>query len=137
MIFLWYETHENIKYIKQFALLEKESEKAEAEFSRSIESEQSQFVQEYLRPFSLAVNEVAGIDAIKDEKKIDDYIKSLIKYATEAERADAFSNQIRNPAHKIIYQNLSDKFNELLSNKTQFLDESEALYKDALQKYQM
>lgn len=46
-------------------------------------------------------------------------------------------NQISNPAHKIIYQNLSDKFNELLSNKTQFLDESEALYKDALQKYQM
>lgn len=86
-----YETHENIKYIKQFSLLEKEPEKAEAEFSRNIESEQSHFVQEYLRPFSLAVNEVAGIDAAKDEKKIEEYIKSLIKYATDAERADAFS----------------------------------------------
>ena len=86
-----YATHENVKYIRQFSLLEKEPEKAEAEFSKSIASEQSRFVQEYLRPFSLAVNEVVGIDVAKDEKKIDDYISSLIKYATEAERADAFS----------------------------------------------
>lgn len=41
-----------------------------------------------------------------------------------------------NPAHEIIYRNLHDKFDELSRNKTRFLDESEALYKEALQKYQ-
>ena len=30
-----------------------------------------------------------------------------------------------------------EKFSELLSNKSRFLDESEAIYKDALQKYQV
>ena len=55
----------------------------------------------------------------------------------EFEIDDMNNNEISNPAHKIIYQNLRDKFNEFLSNKTQFLDESEALYKDALQKYQV
>lgn len=45
--------------------------------------------------------------------------------------------EIVNPAHKIIYENLYEKFGELLSNKSRFLDESEALYKDALQKYQV
>jgi len=85
------EVHDNIKYIKQFALLEKEPEKAEAEFLKGMESQQSQFIQEYLRPFSLAVNEVANIDLVKDEKKIDSYIKSLLKYASETERADAYS----------------------------------------------
>lgn len=83
--------HETVKYIRQFSLLEKEPEKAEEDFSRDIESQYSQFIQEYLRSFSLAVSEVAEIDIAKDEKKIDEYIKSLIKYASETERADAFS----------------------------------------------
>lgn len=85
------EEHDNIKYIRQFSLLEKEPEKAEAEFSRSMESQQSQFVQEFLRPFSVAVNDVSSIDLKRDEKRIEDYIKSLLKHASEAERADAYS----------------------------------------------
>lgn len=43
---------------------------------------------------------------------------------------------IENEAHSIIYRNLSDKFSELLANKKRFLDESENLYREALQKYQ-
>lgn len=70
-----------------------------------------------------------------------DDILYLLDVATdegvEFEIDDMDNNEISNPAHKIIYQNLRDKFNEFLSNKTQFLDESEALYKDALQKYQV
>lgn len=70
-----------------------------------------------------------------------DDILYLLDVATneklEFEIDDMDENEISNPAHKIIYQNLRDKFVELLSNKTQFLDESEALYKEALQKYQV
>ena len=44
-------------------------------------------------------------------------------------------NKIKNEAHKIIYENLYDKFQDLLKNKNKFIDESESLYKDALQKY--
>ena len=42
---------------------------------------------------------------------------------------------IVNPAHRIIYQNISEKFAELVRNKEQFLDESEALYNEAMRKY--
>ncbi len=42
---------------------------------------------------------------------------------------------IANPAHKIIYQNLSEKFAELLLQRSRFLDESQNIFKDALQKY--
>ena len=38
-------------------------------------------------------------------------------------------------AHKIIYSGLYRKFKELLDNKNRFIDESENLYKDAVQKY--
>lgn len=44
-------------------------------------------------------------------------------------------DSIKNEAHKIIYENISSKLQELLKNKNKFLDESEALYKEALQKY--
>lgn len=85
------------------------------------------------------------LDKDSNYKEIDKMGKDDILYlldvatdeAVEFEIDDMDENDISNPVHKIIYQNLRDKFYELLSNKTQFLDESEALYKDALQKYQM
>lgn len=51
------------------------------------------------------------------------------------EMDDMAQNDIANPAHKVIYQNLSEKFADLLSQKKQFLDESENIFKDAIQKY--
>ena len=44
---------------------------------------------------------------------------------------------IQNKAHQIIYKNLFEKFAQLLSNKTRFKDESELLYKDAIEKYSL
>lgn len=42
---------------------------------------------------------------------------------------------VKNEAHRIIYESISGKFIELLKNKNVFIDESESLYKDALLKY--
>lgn len=42
---------------------------------------------------------------------------------------------IANKAHQIIYKNIYEKFKNLLDNKTRFKDESQSLYKDALDKY--
>ena len=65
----------------------------------------------------------------------------LLDIATDEEKEFGMDDyneiEIKNPAQKIVYQNLSDKFKELLTNKSQFLDESEALYKEALQKYKV
>jgi hypothetical protein len=42
---------------------------------------------------------------------------------------------LQNKAHQIIYKHLSQKFNELNENKSRFKDESEQLYKSAIEKY--
>lgn len=42
--------------------------------------------------------------------------------------------RLPNKAHSIIYKNLHDKFSELLDNKSRFKDESEQLYKGAIEK---
>jgi hypothetical protein len=46
-------------------------------------------------------------------------------------RKDGLANQ----AHQIIYKNLYDKFRELQSNRSRFKDESESMYKAAIEKY--
>lgn len=42
---------------------------------------------------------------------------------------------IKNPAHKIIYKNIYDKFDTLIKKRVQFLDETCNLYKSAIEKY--
>lgn len=44
---------------------------------------------------------------------------------------------LSNTAHRIIYKNLYEKFIELVSNKTRFRDESDNLYKAAVEKYKL
>lgn len=43
--------------------------------------------------------------------------------------------KLANQAHQIIYKNIYEKLNELKLNKNKFRDESEALYKSAIEKY--
>ena len=54
---------------------------------------------------------------------------------TDFEMNEFIVDNIQNKAHQIIYRNLYEKFSELLDNKTRFKDESEQLYKSAMEKY--
>jgi hypothetical protein len=45
------------------------------------------------------------------------------------------ADKVQHKAHQIIYRNLYEKFSELLKNKNRFKDESEQLYKSAIEKY--
>lgn len=45
------------------------------------------------------------------------------------------NNEIKNEAHKIIYGSLSQRFSEIKLNKKRFIDESQSMFKDALDKY--
>lgn len=42
---------------------------------------------------------------------------------------------LQNEAHRIIYRSLSQKFSEVLEKKDRFLDESENMFKEAMEKY--
>jgi len=56
---------------------------------------------------------------------------------SEFEMDEFKEEEIQNKAHHIIYKNLYEKFSDLLLNKTKFKDESEILYKDAMEKYKV
>jgi len=82
--------YENVKYIRQFQLLDI-NPKAEQEYSERLAAKQGTITRDFLLPFSKVVDEVKDISISDNEKAVDDYITSLIKYAEERERADAFS----------------------------------------------
>ncbi len=66
-----------------------------------------------------------------------DHLLSLLDLAINNDfEMDAFdASKIANQAHQIIYKNIYDKLIDLTRNKTRFSDESEALYKEAIEKY--
>ena len=79
-------------------------------------------------------NEYKEIDTVRKEDIL--YLLDCATDSTVAFEMDEFIGpNIQNEAHKIIYGTLFQKFKELLENKDRFLDESEALYKEALRKY--
>ncbi len=83
-----YDTHENIKYIKQFSLLQNDEEKFEELLSRR----HSSVSEEYLKEFKKVVETVKDIDLKQNETDIENYLNSLLKFAQDNEKADAYSN---------------------------------------------
>ncbi len=81
-------TFENVKYIKQFSLLQNDEEK----FSDLLSRRHSSVSEEYLNEFKKVVDDVRRIDWEQDKLDLENYINSLLKFASESEKEDAFSN---------------------------------------------
>lgn len=83
--------YENVKYIRQFQLLEVDPSRAEQEFSNKLATKRGTITRDYFLPFSRIIDEVKEISISDNEKAVEKYITTLIKHAEETERADAFS----------------------------------------------
>lgn len=82
---------ERVKYLRQFSLVEK-SDDADAErFNEVLRQGQSTFIEGFLREFKSCLEEVAPVDLEKDDRDLSNYLSSLLKNATEYEKADVFS----------------------------------------------
>ncbi len=90
------------------------------------------------RGFFLRISTDDGADTWSEIDQIgkDDLLALLNKAISEEFEMDEFNEDIlSNKAHQLIYKNLYEKFSDLLTNKTRFKDESESLYKAAIEKY--
>lgn len=83
---------DNVKYIQQFSLLERNEENDEKKFNEILSQGHSLFSQNYLEEFRDVVNSMVGVNLEKSERSIEKYISSLIKNAKESEKADSYSN---------------------------------------------
>lgn len=74
------------------------------------------------------------IDTItKDDLYI--FLKKIVSDDFQMQEYDEIL--LSNTAHQIIYKNLYEKFTDLISSRTKFKDESQNLYKSALEKYRI
>jgi hypothetical protein len=84
------ERSESVKYVKQFDLVQSD-EDDERQFNSEVQRRRSRFVDDYLSGFRKVVDEMCTIDTEDDDRKLSDYVATLLKSGEEADRRDAFS----------------------------------------------
>ncbi len=86
-----YEISDNVKYIRQFQLVQKDDIQDEREFMSELKRERSQFIEQYLSGFKTVLNDVINVDLQNNEWLVKKYVRNLLKSAEEEDRRDAFS----------------------------------------------
>ena len=116
-------TNDNIKYIKQFQLVETDPEKEAKKFSDEIAAKQSGIAKEHFNQFSSVIDDIKNVSIKEDEKRVDNFLKSLIKNANEQNRNDSFAkcNLFRETEYTIndlsIIRGLIDAVKTLIDSK--------------------
>ena len=82
---------ENVKYIRQFSLVQQDEASYEREFNRDLQNRKSRFSDEYLKGFKSVLDDIMNIDLNRNVKEVDVYVSTLLKSAEEADRRDAYS----------------------------------------------
>lgn len=81
------ENFDNVKYIKQFSLLQNDKEN----FKKLVTTRHSLITENYFKEFKDLVFDVNEIDLKANETSIEKYLSSLKKYASESDNLDSFS----------------------------------------------
>lgn len=82
---------ENVKYIPQFSLVQRDDANYEKEFNADVARKKSTFADKHLSPFKTVLDDILSIDLEINRRKVEDYLVALMKSAEEAEKRDAFS----------------------------------------------
>jgi ABC-type dipeptide/oligopeptide/nickel transport system ATPase subunit len=82
----------NVKYIRQFSLVQQEDATSEREFTTGVERKRSAFGDQYLSGLKRVLDEITSVNLDADERAVDTYLNTLLRFAEETDRRDAFSN---------------------------------------------
>lgn len=122
----------NIKYIRQFELIEPDPEAAAKEFADRIKTKRSGIADDFLKEFALVVEDVRDVSIETDERQIEDYLSSLIKYAKEQDRVDSFA-KCRLFSETKYTKRKMDNIDELIKSVDKLISARE--YRDIIDKH--
>jgi len=86
-----YKNFDNVKYIEQFSLIEKNKKTEDEKFSEMLSKKKALETQEYLNEFKQVVDKLLDIDVSDQSKKLEEYIESLKLFAGDLANHDSFS----------------------------------------------
>jgi len=123
---------ENVKYIPQFSLVQRDDANYEKEFNADVARKKSAFSDKHLSPFKNVLDDVLNVDLGLNKRKVEDYLETLLKLADEAEKLDAFS--------KVVLFNesqfevgLDKALNDLINSVRQLIDNIE--YREVIDRH--
>lgn len=85
------EENENVKYIRQFSLVQQDVGSYEREFNSEVQRRRSCFIDEYLSGFKIVLDDVMKVDQQRNDRAVEQYVTSLLISAEDADRRDAYS----------------------------------------------
>lgn len=115
---------ENVKYIKQFQLLERDEDASKRAFTEMLSADQDSVSKEYLSEFENVVGDVLEIDLKKNEDYFDNYLESLMKAAIEKETEDSFSKTTLFRESVFVIEKL-DSLNSLINSVEELIENTE------------
>lgn len=82
---------ENVKYISQFSLVQRDDDNYEKEFNADVARKKSVFADKHLSPFKTVLDDLLNVDLGVNRRRVEDYLATLLKSAEEAEKLDEFA----------------------------------------------
>lgn len=81
------QSSENVKYIKQFALLQNDGEK----FKKLLSTRHSSVNEQFLKEFKEVVSDVKSVDLKANRIDVEKYLDSLLRFALDSDKLDSYS----------------------------------------------
>lgn len=82
---------DNVKYIRQFSLVQQDEVSYEREFNNDVQRKRSCFIDEYLSGLKNVLDDIMIVDLGANDREVEQYVETLLKSAEDADRRDAFS----------------------------------------------
>ncbi len=127
-----YRDFDNVKFIEQFELLEKNEEKDKKRFNDLLSTKQNSVSEEYLKEFKEVVDDILKIDHVENEKAVENYLDSLLKVASEEEKKDVYSKCALFNESKFI-ESENEGLKRLIDSTQMLIDNIE--YRDIIDKH--
>lgn len=80
-----------VKYIRQFDLVQTDEALYERDFNSDVERKRSRFVEDYLASFKSVLDDVMSVDLRANDRRVEQYINTLLRSAEDADRQDTYS----------------------------------------------
>ena len=122
---------EQVKYIRQFELLEKNESEDESKFEERLKVGRRSYIEEYLKEFKVVVEDMEYIELDYSKRVLDNYLESLKTFAFNKNRHDSYSSTSMFKEEKFKPTRTESLTN--LIKATQLLLDNEA-YKDIVNK---
>lgn len=122
------DSFENVKYIRQFSLLQNDEEK----FEKLMSVRHSKLSENFLKEFKDVVDDVLTVDLKQDELDLEKYLTTLLKFASENDKADSFSKAALF-SESLYIEVKQDGLKKLIDATIQLIDNTE--YREIIDKH--